>query len=329
MRKLLNCENLTKGQTYELFCEFQQYTIEKQSAILALFRSKKETLDEILGALEYFNSHSKTINHNYDVVDIVGTGGDGSGTFNISTAASLVVASCNVFVAKHGGRSATSKSGSQDVVQALGIKVAKTGEECLELLQRHYYTYLFAPLFNEELKKYGELRRKLGFPTLFNVLGPLLNPLHPKKCVIGVYRRDLVQKVGDVLKSQGVKHALVVHSDDGLDEISISSNTHVLEIKDGTSKEYSLNPEYFGLHKVSIAEVQGGDASENANLIKRILSNEIKGPKQDIVLLNAAAGLYVSGRVLSIAEGIIEAKYAIEKGKAYALLNKIKEVNDE
>jgi anthranilate phosphoribosyltransferase len=324
IKKLLNLENLTQKEAYELFNEFAAYEPEKQSAVLALLRAKKETTEEIFGALQYFAQHSINITHDLEVVDIVGTGGDGMGTFNISTAASIVMASCGVLVAKHGGRSATSKAGSQDVVQALGIQIPQTAEESLKTLQQTNYTYLWAPLFNEELKKYGGLRQKLGFPTIFNTLGPLLNPMRPKRCLIGVYRKDLVQKVAEVLAAQMVNHALVVHSDDGLDELSISSNTHVIEVKGISIKEYDLIPQDFGFSKTQLSDVRGGDATENATIICDILSGAIKGPKLDIVLLNAAAGLYVAGKSASIAEGVPLVKAAIEKGKAIQWLNKLR-----
>lgn len=325
MKKLLNLENLTQQEAYELFTEFAEYETERQSAVLALLRAKKETTDEIFGALQYFGQHSTNITHDFEVVDIVGTGGDGMGTFNISTAASIVIASCGIMVSKHGGRSATSKTGSHDAAQALGIQIPQSAAESLKSLQQTNYTYLWAPLFNEELKKYGALRQKLGFPTIFNIIGPLLNPMRPKKCVIGVYRKDLVQKVAEILALQNVSHALVVHSDDGLDELSISSNNHVIEVKGVSIKEYDLNPQDFGFSKAQLSDVRGGSAAENATLICDILSGTINGPKLDIVLLNAAAGLYVTGKSTSIADGILLAKASIEQGKATTLLNKIKD----
>ncbi|MCL4162043.1 UNVERIFIED_CONTAM: hypothetical protein GTU68_009623 [Idotea baltica] len=324
MKKLLELENLTQKESYNLFNEFATYDLEKQSSILALLRAKIETTEEIFGALQCFSQYSTNITHDLDVVDIVGTGGDGIGTFNISTAASIVMAACDVFVAKHGGRSATSQSGSQDVIEALAIQIPKTAKEALQYLRKTNYTYLWAPLFNEELKKYGGLRRRLGFPTIFNILGPLLNPMRPKRCVIGVYRRDLMQKVAEVLITQGINHALVVHSDDGLDEISISDITHVIEIKNSNIREYILNPEDFGFSKAELSDVKGGGAKENAELINNILSGEVTGPKLDIVLLNAAAGLYIAGKSTNILDGILLAKNAVKQGKAITLLNKIR-----
>lgn len=324
MKKLLNLENLTQQEAYELFSEFPQYEPEKQASILALLRAKIETTEEILGALQYFGQHSTKIRHDLDVVDIVGTGGDGIGTFNISTAASIVIASCGALVAKHGGRSATSKTGSHDAAEALGIQISHSAEESLKTLQQINYTYLWAPLFNKELKKYGSLRQKIGFPTIFNIIGSLLNPMRPKKYVIGVYRKDLVKKVAEVLAVQNVTHALIVHSDDGLDELSISSNTNVIEIKDTSITEYSLNPDDFGFSKGKLSDIRGGNSATNATLIYDILSGTINGSKLDIVLLNAAAGLYVAGKSSSIADGISLAKSAIEQGKAMLLLNKIR-----
>lgn len=324
MKKLLNLEDLTQKEAYELFAKFSEYSREKQSAILALLRVKKETIEEILGAIEYFRQYSTNITHNLEVVDIVGTGGDATGTFNISTAASLVVASCGVLVTKHGGKSVTSKSGSQDVAQALGIKILENGKEALRKLHETNYTYLWAPLFNGELKKYGSLRKNIGFPTIFNIIGPLLNPMQPKRCVIGVYRRDLMHKVAELLKIQKINHALVVNSDDGLDEISISDKTRVVEIKHGDVKEYDITPEYLGLARANLSQVKGGDAIENAKIINNIFSGEINGAKLDVVLLNAAAGLYVAGKVNNLLDGVLLAKDIIKQGRATALLNKIR-----
>lgn len=323
IKKLLKLENLSKEESYELFSKFSDYEVEKQSAILALLRAKKETTEEIMGALEHFTQSSQVIEHDFDIIDIVGTGGDGVGTFNISTAASLILASCGVFVAKHGGRSATSRAGSQDVIHALGIQTPQSTQEILELLKEHYYTYLWAPLFNGELKRYGQLRKKLGFPTILNILGPLLNPMRPKKCLIGVYRRDLIPKVAQVLKAKGLQHGLVVHSDDGLDEISISSATSCAEIKNGAIKEYRVNPEDFGVPKAAISDLIGRDTAENATIIQGILTSNIKGPKLDVVLLNAAAGLYLAGKSETIAHGVSLAKNAVKSGKALELLNKL------
>ena len=324
MKKLLKLENLTQPEAYELFTQFALYAPEKQSAILALLRAKTETVEEILGALQYFRQHATVIAHDLDIIDIVGTGGDGACTFNISTAASIVMASCGALVAKHGGKSATSISGSQDAIQSMNIGTPCSVEEALENLRQTNYTYLWAPLFNTELKKYGALRQKIGFPNIFNIIGPLLNPMRPKRCVIGVYRRDLLQKVAEVLAGQEVHHALVVHSDDGLDEISISTHTHVIEINRKHTKEYTLKPQDFGFYKAQLSDIRGGNPTENAALICDILSGKIHGPKLDVVLFNAGAGLYVSGISHSIAEGISLAKVAIEQGNTISLLNKLR-----
>ena len=324
MDKLLKLDNLSIKESYSLFSKFSEYSLEKQSSILALLRAKHETTEEILGALQYFNEYSQTINHAFDIVDIVGTGGDGIGTFNISTTASIVVASCGVYVAKHGGRSATSLSGSKDVIQKLGIGIPSTTVECVQYLQKNKYVFLFAPLFNSELKKYGILRKNISFPTIFNILGPLLNPMKPKKWLIGVYRKDLMHKLADILKLQNVKHAMIVHSKDGLDEISISDSTEILEIKDGYIQHYEIKPEYFGLPIANITQLKGGDSTENSIIIQDILSNKINGPKLHIVLLNAGASLYISGKTNSIADGIMMAKKTIENGSALALLNNIR-----
>ena len=324
MNKLFNVENLSKAEAYKLFTEFALYAPEKQSAILAFLRCKTESIDEIQGALQHFQKYSSHIVHDHEVVDICGTGGDGASTFNISTAASILMASCGALVTKHGGKGVTSLSGSQDVIQALGIQTPHTSKESLQILQKTNHVFLWAPMFNSELKKYAALRQKIGFPSIFNVIAPLLNPMQPKRCLIGVYRQDLLLKVAEILAARKVNHALVVHSDDGLDELSISSDTHVIEVQGSSLKEYTISPENFGFSCAQLSDIKGGSSAENANLICDILAGRMDGPKLDIVLLNSGAGLYVAGISSSIAEGISLAKVAIKQGKAMELLNKLR-----
>jgi anthranilate phosphoribosyltransferase len=318
MNALLTLKNLTQQETYHLFAELSDHNIAKQAACLALLRAKPETTAEVLGAMQYFEQYSHFIQHDMTIVDIVGTGGDGKGTFNISTAASIVMASCGCLVAKHGGKSAANASGSQCCAQALKLPMATNASDSIALLKQSSYVYLWAPLFNEKFKAYGPIRKMLGFPTIFNLLGPLLNPMKPKRCLMGVYRYNLMQTMATLLTMQGVQQAMVVHSEDGLDEISISGITHVMEIKDGFTQHYTIQPEDFGIRRARLSDVKGGDVSENAAIVQNILSGELKGPKLDIVLLNAAAGLYVAGKVASIIEGFSVAQHVIASGKAQA-----------
>lgn len=319
IHKLIARDNLSRLESYDLFALMENAPVEQQAAILALLRAKNETIEELLGARDFFFAQTIQIKAPYDIVDIVGTGGDGIGTFNISTAASLVIASCDVYVAKHGGKSATSKSGSADVIEALGIHNMDVSKS----LASNHYAYLRGSLFNTALKQYAPLRKNLSFPTIFNILGPLMNPTSPKKQVIGVYRKDLVIKVAEILKSLGSQHALIVHSEDGLDEFSISAPNHIAELKNGNISEYIVSPIDVGLPISSLSEVLGGNMLENAQIIKDILLGKIIGPKLDIVLLNSAAGLLVAGAALNFQEAIEIAREAISSGKTAALLTQL------
>jgi anthranilate phosphoribosyltransferase len=320
LQKLLASESLQRDEAKALFAGFAARPIAQQAAILALWHAKKETQDEVLGAWQHFIQYSSLIESPVSTVDLVGTGGDGAKTFNISTAASLLLASCGVFVAKHGGRGVSSRVGSHDVMEALKIPAPVNASEVCAILMNHHYVYLRGACFNSELKNFGPLRQQLGFPTIFNVLGPLLNPLQPKRLVIGVYRPDLLQTVADFLKIQGVTHALVVHSEDGLDELSVSASSRVVELNNGEMVHYQIDPRDFGFDLAELSALRGGDVSENAQLIEGVLSNQIKGPKQEVVLLNTAAGLYVAGVCQSIARGIEIARQALETGAAMNLL---------
>ncbi len=314
---LIKGENLSFEESCQLFSEFALYPETRQAAILALLRAKLESLEEIRAAVQYFEQYSRRINDLPDTVDIVGTGGDGRNTLNISTAASFIIASCDVSVAKHGGGSASSKAGSSDLMASFSIKIPGDPDEAFQLLKKHHYVYLKAPVFNPALKTYGALRKQLGFPSMFNLIGPLLHPMDLKRRVIGVYRRDLLSKMADILLEKQVHHALVLHSDDGLDELSISANTEVIEIQDGKKRQFSINPESYGFKKAALGEVQGGDASQNAAMIIDIFKGKIKGAAKDVLLLNAGAGLYVSGKAKHLEQGIDMARQSLESGRCF------------
>lgn len=324
MNKMIEGRDLSRGESRELFAGLADLVPEEQAKVLEFFKNKKETPEEIVGALDYLETRSVPVDCPYDVVDIVGTGGDGIGAFNISTTASFVLASCGVYVAKHGGRGATSKAGSMDVLDALGLAYAKNAGEVIESLEKTHYAYLWAGQFNPEFRKFAEVRRQLGYPTIFNVLGPLLNPTKPKRQVVGVYRRDLVKIVAEVLLLQGAVHSLVVNSDDGMDELSISAPSVVVEIRNGVLSEYVINPEDHGLRLALLKDVIGGTPKENAAIIMGVFSGEIKGPKLDIIALKTASGLYVADKVKSLAEGIEIAKKAIHDGNAMSLITKLR-----
>lgn len=325
LHKLLKSKNLMREESYELFSRLAILDSDMQAMLLALLHAKQETVLEILGALDFFEARQITITNSEPVIDIVGTGGDDQKTFNISTAASLVVASCGVKVAKHGGRSATSTSGSMDIVEALALPYAKEAFQVFQMLNDLNYAYLPAPVFNPFFKLFQELRKKLGFTTMFNILGPLLNPMKPKYQVMGVYRKDLLSKVAEVLLKQGSLHALVVHSADGLDEFSLSATNHIAEIKEGKIFYYDIEPYQLFPEQTVLRELRGGSVTENAEIIKNIFLGREQGAKRRSVLINSAAGLYVSGKVDSLQEGITLGQHTLDSGKTFAFYSRLKE----
>lgn len=323
LQQLIAGAHFTSQEMYEFFGLLTTAPQSQQAAILTLFSTRGETAEELIGALKYVLDQATKFNYPGDVIEIVGTGGDKLKTFNISTAASLVIASCGIKVAKHGGRSATSPSGSMDVLEALGIPFYDNVNDIYHSLDQHNYAILLAPLFNPIFKLFGPLRKELGIPTMFNVLGPIANPLRPKKQVVGVYRKDLMHKVAHVLKKLGSIHSIFVHSHEGLDELSISAPTYITELKNGTISEYEITPEAVGLKRSSLKEIIGGNSKENAKMILDIFSGQLQGAPLDIVLLNAAAGLLVAEHVSSFKEGIIVAREAIQSHKTLQLLHNI------
>ncbi|MDG2348522.1 MAG: anthranilate phosphoribosyltransferase [Gammaproteobacteria bacterium] len=323
MEKMINLKKMSQTAMSQMFADFINYSVEKQSAILTCLRVKKEATADVLGALKYFKGHCVTVPNDMTVIDLVGTGGDGKGTFNISTAASLLAASSGALVAKHGGRSASGMVGSQDVADALGMKYEGEVDDAMPYLKKNGYIYLPATLFNPVFKQFSQLRRNLGFPTLFNLIGPLLNPMQPKRMVLGVYRKDLLKTMAQVLRRLNYEHAMVVYAGDGLDEFSLAQKNYVIELKGHDMMAYTINANDVGLSCANIASVKGGDVFENASIIVGILSGKITGPKRDIALFNAAAGLYVAGVVSDLKSGVALTQASIESGAALQLLSQL------
>lgn len=314
LNKLRAGNDLTFDESYTLFLEMATYSVHHQALVLKAFAKKKETADELLGAMQAFLEHSDYIDYPDSVIDIVGTGGDGLKTFNISTAASLVVASCGVTVAKHGGKCVTSLSGSTDVLTALNVSMPNTADASITALKRHGYAYLRAPLFNRLLSAFSDVRRQLKIPTILNTVGPLINPIRPKRQVLGVYRADLLPIMAHVLNDSGLDHALIVHSDDGLDEFSISAPSQVIELRNGVIDTYQITPEDVGLKTAPLQDVVGGNSAENARIICDIFSGKTHDAKLDIVLFNSAAALFVANHVATLKEGVDRARSAIASG---------------
>ncbi len=331
VQKLIAQETLDKETAYaaiKTLC-LHDTPPSQGGAFLAILAMRGETAEELSGFLQFLQEHTHPIpiDETADFIDIVGTGGDALQTFNISTAASLVVASGGVTVAKHGGRSISSRSGSADVIESLGIPLLNSPIAIVKSLNHHHFAFLFAPFFNPVLMKQASLRRELGIRTFFNVLAPLANPLRVKRQVIGLYSADLFATVIPALKNSGCLHAMAVHSADGMDEISISASTEITELKNGKIEKYTLKPQDYGLPLASLHDLQGGDAKENAQIISRILDGSERGPKRDIVLLNAAAGFLVADKVTDFADGIQLAAHCIDTGASTALLNTLTDKN--
>jgi len=287
----------------------------QMAAYLTAMSVKGETIAEITGSAAGMRQHCVRLLHDLDVLEIVGTGGDHSNSFNISTTSALVISSLGIPVAKHGNRAATSRSGAADVLEALGVDITVTPEKSLELLQTLNLCFLFAQNYHIAMKYVGPVRAELGIRTIFNILGPLVNPAGASMELLGVYDEALVEPLAQVLANLGVKRALVVHGQDGLDEISLSAPTSVCEMRNGWFQRYEITPEQFGLARCAKADVVGGTPEENAVITRDILGGK-PGPKRDAVLLNSAAGIYLARDGMTIAEAVATAAQAIDSGQA-------------
>lgn len=315
--KLTNKENLSYEEAKAVMNEIMsgEASDVQKSAYLTALTMKGETIDEITGSAEEMRNHAVQLSHEGDVLEIVGTGGDKSDSFNISTTSSLVIASAGVPVAKHGNRAASSKSGAADVLESLGVNITISPQKSAELLQNIGICFLFAQSYHTAMKYVGPIRKELGIRTIFNILGPLANPASANLQVMGVYDESLVEPLAKVLSNLGVKRALVVYGQDRLDEISASAETSVCEVKDGTFKSYTISPEQFGLIRCKKEELTGGTSDENAAITKAVLAGE-QGARRTAVVLNAGAGLYVAGKADSIEAGVRLAEELIDSGKA-------------
>jgi anthranilate phosphoribosyltransferase len=315
--RLVAGESLSRGETEELFGALMDGLVSEpiKAALLVALRMKGEAVAEISGAAAAMRSRVIPIPHtSTDLVDTCGTGGDGRGTFNISTAAALVASAAGVSVAKHGNRSVSSKSGSADVLSALGVKIEIDPATAGRALDEVGITFLFAPLLHPAMREVMPVRRELGMRTIFNVLGPLTNPAGARRQVMGVYAKSLVEPIGLVLRDLGAEHALVVHGD-GLDEITTTGTTTVSEVRDGEVRTYTLEPERFGLRRVAVEDLAGGQPDENAVLLRRIFGGET-GPLADVTALNAGAAIYVAGLAPSLEDGYEAARNALASGAA-------------
>lgn len=306
-----------------------QATDAQIAAFLTALRMKGETIDEITGLASVLRDKANTIAPKVDKhVDLVGTGGDCTYSFNISTTSAFVVAAAGLPVAKHGNRSISSKSGAGDVLEALGVNISADPDVVSRCVETVGIGFMFAPHFNPAMKYVGKVRKELGFRTVFNTLGPLSNPSMAKAMVVGVYDKNLTETIANAMMNMGVERALVVSGNDNMDEITLTGATTISEIKDNTVNTYTVTPEQFGFETVELKELQGGDGKVNAQITKDILSGKEKGAKRNIVLLNAGATLYAGGMCSSIEEGIKLAQKTIDSGKAASIIDALVEASN-
>lgn len=322
IEKIVSKQDLTYDEAYTVMNEIMNgETSQVQNAAylaaLSTKSAKAETIDEISGSAAAMRDHALQVEHDMDVLEIVGTGGDHAGSINISTTAAFLIAAAGIKVAKHGNRAASSKSGAADCLEALGINISLSPEKCVELLKEINICFLFAQKYHASMKYVGAVRKELGIRTVFNILGPLTNPAHPTTMLLGVYDEYLLDPLAQVLMSLGVKRGMVIYGQDCLDEISLSAPTSVCEFQDGWFKRYVIQPEDFGFTRCKKDDIKGGTPEENAAITRAILAGQEQGPKRDIVLLNAGAAIYLGGKAASIADGIGVARSLIENGAGF------------
>ena len=331
--KIVNKEDLSFDEAYTVMNEIMngETTPTQNAAFLAALSTKSakaETTGEIAGCAKAMREHATPVDTDFDLFEIVGTGGDNAGSFNISTTSAIVAAAGGMKVSKHGNRAASSKCGTADCLEALGVNIDEDPDKCRELLEKVGICFFFAQKYHNSMKYVGAIRKELGFRTVFNILGPLTNPAHPKRQLLGVYDEYLIEPLAKVLMELGVKRGMVVYGTDKLDEISLSAPTKVCEIKDGSLHTYEIKPEDFGLSRCKKEDLSGGDPKENAAITLSILNGE-KGAKRDAVLLNAGAALYIGEKAKSIQEGINLAARLIDSKKALKVLEDFIKVSNE
>lgn len=330
--KIVNKGDLTFEEAYDVMNEIMsgETTPTQNAAFLSALSTKStraETINEIAGSAKAMRDHATQVDTGMDIFEIVGTGGDNAQSFNISTTSALVAAAGGMKVAKHGNRAASSKCGTADCQEALGINIDQSPEKCVELLKEVGMCFFFAQKYHTSMKYVGPIRKELGFRTVFNILGPLTNPGNPSMQLLGVYDEYLVEPLAQVLINLGVKRGMVVYGQDKLDEISMSAPTTVCEFKDGWFKTYTIQPEDFGFERCTKADLEGGSPEENAQITRAILSGE-KGHKRNAVLMNAGAALYIGGKAESMKAGVELAAKLIDSGEVMRTLEKLIEVSN-
>ena len=335
IEKIVLKEDLTYDEAYAVMNEIMngETTPTQNAAFLAALSTKStkaETIDEISGCAQAMREHALTVDGgDMDTLEIVGTGGDRAGSFNISTTTAFVAAAAGIKVAKHGNRAASSKSGTADCLEALGANINLEPEKCVSLLEDAGFCFFFAQKYHTSMKYVGSIRRELGFRTVFNILGPLTNPIKPSRQLLGVYDEYLLEPLAKVLTSLGVKNGMVVYGREKLDELSTAGETAVCEFNNGEYNSYVLTPEQFGLTRSTKQDLEGGTPEENAAITRDILSGKDKGPKYETVLMNAGAALYIAGKATDIADGIEKARELIDNGEALKAMERFVDLSNK
>ena len=335
IEKIVLKEDLTYDEAYAVMNEIMngETTPTQNAAFLAALSTKStkaETIDEISGCAQAMREHALTVDGgDMDTLEIVGTGGDRAGSFNISTTTAFVAAAAGIKVAKHGNRAASSKSGTADCLEALGANINLEPEKCVSLLEDAGFCFFFAQKYHTSMKYVGAIRRELGFRTVFNILGPLTNPIKPSRQLLGVYDEYLLEPLAKVLTSLGVKNGMVVYGREKLDELSTAGETAVCEFNNGEYNSYVLTPEQFGLTRSTKQDLEGGTPEENAAITRDILSGKDRGPKFETVLMNAGAALYIAGKATDIADGIGKARELIDNGEALKAMERFVDLSNK
>ena len=323
LKKVVEGTHLSRDEARQVMDSIMegQATAAQIAALLVALRMKVETVDEITGFVESMRAHAVHISPSSpNLVDTCGTGGDGANTFNVSTVAAFVAAGAGVHIAKHGNRAISSKCGSADLLEMLGVDIHLPPMATSKAIEEVGIGFMFAPLYHPAMKHAGPVRKELGIRTVFNILGPMTNPAGAKRQVMGVFRKDLTHTIAQVLANLGTEYAWIVHGDQGIDEISLTGETHVVELKNGKISERVIRPEEFGFTLCKIDDLKSGEIRESKEITLRVLQNEEKGPKRDWVILNAAAAVLVGDKAKDFPSAIDSARKSIETGAAYEKL---------
>ncbi|WP_017436791.1 anthranilate phosphoribosyltransferase [Saccharococcus caldoxylosilyticus] len=326
LHKCIDGYVLTEEEAYEAMMAIMSgaATASQIASFLSILRLRGETVDELTGLVKAMRSRMMTLDYEEEVIDTCGTGGDGASTFNISTAAAIVVSSLGVKVAKHGNRAVSSKSGSADVLEALHIDIQTTPEEAKQALKMKGLAFLFAPLYHSAMKHAALPRKEIGFRTVFNLIGPLANPARCKRQVIGVYSTQYAEKLAETLRRLDSEHVLFVTGKDGLDECSIAAETDVVELKHGEIRRFVITPEQYGLARGKLEHIQVNTVQQSAELLKAVMEGKANESATNIVVLNAGVALYAAGKADTIHEGVEMAKEALMTKKAYEQFERLR-----